>query len=384
MRILKCHFSNGSVAAVLIHSETSCPVFLPLVHTVLFLQGKSYQTSYKTALSIKLLYEFFASIGVNFEEQAISGQFQPIFKNLDSLIHRLRTNPQNTSPVSYQEFDFYLRSFKSFLKWLVTRYNKDPNPYFITVIEERFTSSLLHLPSPPSEFKSLDDLTVQHLESIILPTSHKNPFRPRTRLRNWLMVELLLHTGMRSGELLNLKVPDIYKDGDSYYVRIRRSTIQEVQVDPRYKKPSIKNLYSIRVVAISQLLFMGFEKYLAAGRKKKASKINHGYLFTSERERPMASNSLSAIFSRIQDRLQVEYPDAVTVTPHALRHTFAEKMLRFLLEVKEIDMDRAKDELRNICGWSATSPMPNLYARRYIALMANAHNLERINSSFNN
>src|ERR1700743_1601344 len=100
MRILKCHFSNGAATAVLVHSETSCPIFLPLTYTVLFLQGKSYQTSYKTTLSIKLLYEFFALIGVNFEEQAISGQFQPIFKNLDSLIHRLRTNPQNTSPIS--------------------------------------------------------------------------------------------------------------------------------------------------------------------------------------------------------------------------------------------------------------------------------------------
>jgi len=226
MRILKCHFSNGSVAAVLVHSETWCPVFLPLVYTVLFLQGKSYQTSYKTALSIKLLYEFFGSVGVNFEEQVISGQFQPIFKNLDSLIHFLHTGPQKSTPISNQQFDFYLRSLKSFLKWLITRYNRETNPYFLSVIEEKFTS--------------------------------------RTRLRNWLMVELLLHTGMRSGELLNLKVPDIYKDGESYYVRIRQSTDLDTLSDPRWNKPSIKNIYSIRVVAISKLLYMGFEKYLAA------------------------------------------------------------------------------------------------------------------------
>jgi site-specific recombinase XerD len=193
------------------------------------------------------------------------------------------------------------------------------------------------------------------------------------------MVELLLHTGMRSSELLNLKVPDIYKDGESYYVRIRQSSAQETLSDPRWNKPSIKNIYSIRVVAISKLLFLGFEKYLAAGRKKKSSKINHGFLFMSERERPLAQNSLSVVLKRIQDRLNEEYPEAVAVTPHALRHTFVERMLKYLLEIKHIDMERAKDELRNICGWSANSPMPNHYARRYIAEIANAHNLERIN-----
>jgi hypothetical protein len=157
MRIFKCHFSNGAITAVLVHSETSCPVFLPLAYTVLFLQGKSYQTSYKTALSIKLLYEFFTSVGINFEEQVISGEFQPIFKNLDSLIHSIHADPKGANPISNQQFDFCLRSLKSFLKWLITRYNREPNPYFLSVIEEKFTSALIHCPSPPSEFKSLDD-----------------------------------------------------------------------------------------------------------------------------------------------------------------------------------------------------------------------------------
>jgi integrase len=209
----------------------------------------------------------------------------------------------------------------------MTRYNKDPNPYFLSVIEERFTSSLRHHPSPPSEFKSLDDITVQRIENIILPTSDRNPFRSRTRLRNWLMVELLLHTGMRSGELLNLKVPDIYKDGESYYVRIRQSADRDILSDPRWNKPSIKNIYSIRIVAISKLMFLGFEKYLASGRRKKSSKINYGFLFMSERERPLAQNSLPVVLRRIRNRLNQDCPEAVAITPHSLRHTFVEKRL---------------------------------------------------------
>jgi hypothetical protein len=58
-------------------------------------------------------------------------------------------------------------------------------------------------------------------------------------------------------------------------------------------------------------------------------------------------------------------------------------MLKYLIETKNIDMERAKDELRNICGWSINSSMPNYYARRYISLIANKHNMERVSFSMN-
>lgn len=384
MKILKCQFSDGAIIPVLLYSNNSCPVFLPLTYTILSLRGKSYQTCYISIVSIKLLYEFFDSLGLNFEELAIAGEFQPIFDKLDSVIHFLYVGQQDVKPTTSNPlFDTYLRGLKFFFKWLIARYSKESNQNLLSLIDEKFTSSSLHLPSFASEYKNLDDHSVQIIRNLVLPTSGRNPFKEKNRLRNWLMIELLLQTGIRSGELLNLKVPDIYKNGENYYLRIRQSSEQETNTDPRWKKPSIKNRHSIRTVAISKTLFIAFEKYLSPGHRKKRQKNKHGYLFTSERGSPLASNTLTAIFKRVEITLEKIPVLAVKLTPHVLRHTFVEKMLCYLLEVKSMEMERAKDELRNICGWSINSPMPNHYARRYIAMAANKHNLERINFSLN-
>ena len=334
-------------------------------------------------LAIKLLYSFFNSLDVNIEEQAISGDFQPIIEKLDNLIHFLYVGHQTGEYVSNQQFDSYLRSLKFFFQWLIARYAKESNPALLNIVEAKFASSAVHLPSFFSEYKSLDDYSLQLIRDAILPTSGKNPFKTKNRLRNWLMIELLLQTGIRAGELLNLRAPNIYKDGDNYYLKVVQSSEHDINTDSRWNKPSIKNAYSIRTVAIPKLLFIGFEKYLASGRKKKSSRIKHGYIFTSERGSPLAQNSLSSTLRKVQHLLSVESNSFIMLSPHVLRHTFSERMLQFLLEVKGLDMERAKDELRNICGWSINSPMPNHYARKYIAMAANKHNLERINFSLN-
>jgi hypothetical protein len=41
---------------------------------------------------------------------------------------------------------------------------------------------------------------------------------------------------------------------------------------------------------------------------------------------------------------------SISFTPHLLRHHFAEQYLEYLIEQENIDMERAKDKLRDICG----------------------------------
>ena len=44
-----------------------------------------------------------------------------------------------------------------------------------------------------------------------LTSAAENPFPERLQLRNWLMIELLLETGIRRGELLKFYTTDINK-----------------------------------------------------------------------------------------------------------------------------------------------------------------------------
>lgn len=52
----------------------------------------------------------------------------------------------------------------------------------------------------------------------------------------------------------------------------------------------------------------------------------------------------------------------------------------FIAEVPSLSgiMEEAKDELRLMGGWSPTSQMPDLYAKRFLSEQANAANVQRI------
>jgi integrase len=113
-------------------------------------------------------------------------------------------------------------------------------------------------------------------------------------------------------------------------------------------------------------------------------KLKHGFLFTSELGKPLSKTAISDIFGKINSALLAQNKRIfINLSPHVLRHTFADSFLQYLIEVRKMDMERAKDELRIVCGWSVSSVMPLHYASRYISKSANQHNLDRIATTFN-
>lgn len=82
------------------------------------------------------------------------------------------------------------------------------------------------------------------------------------------------------------------------------------------------------------------------------------------------------------------YGDTINnLHPHMFRHTWATLKLKQLCE-KEYSINHnnrsaiesAKDQLRELGGWSYSSQMPSYYARSYLNALANESNLVRINS----
>ncbi|MGK7339981.1 tyrosine-type recombinase/integrase, partial [Salmonella enterica] len=65
-----------------------------------------------------------------------------------------------------------------------------------------------------------------------------NPYAPHVRFRNNLIIKILLETGMRGGELLNLKIADFnYKKKNLCIVRR-----PDNKDEPRLRQPLVKTL----------------------------------------------------------------------------------------------------------------------------------------------
>lgn len=197
------------------------------------------------------------------------------------------------------------------------------------------------------KYKSLSEQEVVYVLEVVHPDCQYNPFQPLHRLRNYLIVKLFLSTGIRLGEILLLKSTSLFYSEDSYYLQ---KTCTTDETDSRADRPDIKNTQSERFVAITKELYELCDYYILHQRRftrnGKRMKLKHGFLFTSELGKPLSKTAISDIFGKINSALNARNkPILINISPHALRHTFADSFLQYLIDVRKMDMERAKDEL---------------------------------------
>jgi integrase len=292
--------------------------------------------------------------------------------------------------------DHYLRLLKQYLSWCVTRYIPRARQNSTTlanieavfadvaeVIERRFESHIINARPDRSRYRSLTDTQLQIIHTLIRPGASENPFPERLQLRNWLMIELLLETGIRRGELLRLYTTDINQGSQHAYVSINDR--EHDPGDPRAEEPALKT--HGRTVGISAQLYEVYECYIQGERRPlrngKPMKLLYRYLFISDRGRPLSIRALSNVLDRLFLTIELAHPGLLpTLSAHDFRHTFADRFLAYLVETRGYDLERATDELRRVCGWSDASTMPRRYASRYLTESANRHNAQRASAAW--
>ena len=165
--------------------------------------------------------------------------------------------------------------------------------------------------------QGLDDCERQSLVEAIRTESEGNPWRdPAVRLRNQLMITLLLDLGVRQGELLALRVEDVdFRQGQLRLVRR-----PDDPLDPRVQQPVLKTrgrLLDLRVSVLSML-----ESYVFGVRGMTAEARRHGQLFVSTRTgAPLSASSVVKIFHKLRELPGV--PQRITC--HVLRHDWNER-----------------------------------------------------------
>lgn len=218
--------------------------------------------------------------------------------------------------------------------------------------------------------RSLPAVVVEALYAMLDPASAGNPFRnDAAKWRVFILFIVLLHQGLRRGELLLLPA-DAVKEEYDHKVGRRRYWINVVQNpyeanDPRYSKPSIKTADSVRQVPVSELTANLIQEYVENYRGKPA----HSFLMNSQHNKPLSLESVAKLFAKISSALPKSALQTlesrtgkITISPHDLRHTCAVVRLNQLLTQGD-SMDEALQKMRTFFGWSRASDMPRKYAR---------------------
>jgi site-specific recombinase XerD len=204
------------------------------------------------------------------------------------LMKRTRYNghpytPAKTELLSSVTIHGHVRTLRSFFNWLVVEGLAQNNP-------------AKDLKPPKVSRKVVSTLSDDEIGAI-LNTFSISP----SDVRNQTLFMILLDTGLRIGELVNLKVDDVHMD-DGY-----------LKVTGKGKKE--------RIVPIGNNAQRALQRYLFRFRPKPMNPVIDN-VFLSTSSQPLTENSMKMMFTRLSHRSGVYRLHA-----HLCRHTFATRFL---------------------------------------------------------
>ncbi|MEK2609987.1 site-specific integrase [Pseudomonas shirazensis] len=141
----------------------------------------------------------------------------------------------------------------------------------------------------------------------------------RGRVRNFIMVCLLLFLGLRIGELLSLRIQDV-KFGPITYIMIKRRGMSNL--DTRKRPARVKRLERLLPLDNARLAIL-LDNYMLEDREwclKHGGASDSGFLFLSDEGAPLSSDRVQHLFRDIRKRFPKDLP--AHLTPHSMRYTF--------------------------------------------------------------
>jgi integrase len=190
----------------------------------------------------------------------------------------------------------------------------------------------------------------------IHPDSTENPWkRGFVRQRNWLIVVLLLATGMRRGELLGLQIRDL----DQRFPRLRILRRADASEDPRDIQPCTKT--GDREIELRPAIMRVVWNYINHQRRKIRAARKYPQLFVADDGQPLSLKSIDKIFRQIREAYP-GLPD--TLTSHVLRHTWNDRFSdqAEIMGLTDAVEEKARNEQQ---GWADNSKSSATYTRRH-------------------
>lgn len=381
------------------HSVLSRPGGLPVHEATLYLakyrkRGRAANTIHAVCTALALLYRELDIAGIDLLQRLREGQFLTVPE-----LNRLADATQHkVADLSYEEADergglnvIDIRRIRMRRKSAVEeakavsvgtqatrlRYMADYLEFLATYMgatlsasmrkelafESERTLKVLRAQVPPVSKRAklgaregLSKEDQDRLLKVIHPDSPGNPWeRGFVRQRNWLIVVLLLATGMRRGELLGLQIRDL----DQRLPKLRIIRRADASEDPRRIQPNTKT--NDREVELRAAIMRAVWSYINHHRKKIKTARKYPQLIVSDEGQPLSLKSIDKIFVQLRDACP-GLP--VTLTSHVMRHTWNERFSEQaeLLGLTDAVEEKARNEQQ---GWTDNSKSAATYTGRY-------------------
>lgn len=200
------------------------------------------------------------------------------------------------------------------------------------------------------------------LLKVVQPGSLRNPFEDQpTQIRNQLLILLLLHLGIRAGELLNIRVSDI--DWASNQIVIARRA--DEKRDPRRRQPLVKTLD--RRLPVKDTLIQATHRYVVQFRSKVPGARKHDYLLVTHKSGPTQGQPMSrSALIKVIALISAAAPELADLHAHELRHTWNDRFSEFMNARDDSPTPEQQESQRSyLMGWKPDSGTAATYTKRF-------------------
>lgn len=284
-------------------------------------------------------------------------------RRIQNAIHATNNSTPHVSAHTCKQRLVRLRSYIEHL-YVCHHYDKAPTDETIK-IDRKFRAFQLYINKYISDIRKDNVKTSDPFESV-LPTekffelleiikesSERNPFKS-SKLRNQLVMQILIETGVRIGAVLKLKVSDLIDDWDNPRFLLTRTPNDSTD---RRRNPA-KNKTKALSVSISPELMKQIKLYINTVRSTYTKSNAHDFLFISEK----GQSSGNEITYEQLHNVVVKFGRAINhkLYPHLLRHKWNE-IFTDRAEKAGYSQDKIEDMRKYSMGWVENSKMALIY-----------------------
>ncbi|WP_243578487.1 site-specific integrase [Shewanella xiamenensis] len=348
---------------------------------------------------MKFLYCFFTENGIDLVERVACGSFLSIEEiddyirackfyvdteddNKDSTVVSLTDKrirdaihaTSNSQPeVSAHTFNQRLNRLKAYIEFLYVchHYDRAETDQQIST-DAQFNKFKLYISSVISHSRKDNTVVKDPFESVISANkffdlleiikehSPNNPFKS-SKLRNQIIAQILIDTGVRVGAVLKLKVSDLVDDWGNPRFRLTRTPNDPTDT----RRLPAANKTKALSVSISCDLMKLIKLYIETVRNSTPNAHKHDFVFISEKGKtigkPISYNAIHKVIKTFGDAIEI------ALHPHLLRHKWNE-IFEDTAKEKGFSADKIEDLRKYAMGWVEDSKMASVYNEFQLAV----------------